>query len=94
MRHLAYPAWEKSIEHQAHMLDSIIRDTWGDTVSAILQVACGIGAQSPGLAGLGCEPAASDISAGEIERAGSEGYPEEPRTATNRMSPMMQSDAP
>ncbi len=70
--HLIYPDWDTSMERQARMLDSVIRDTWGDAVATILDVACGIGTQSLGLAGLGYEITASDISPAEIERAKTE----------------------
>ena len=70
--HLIYPDWDESIAQQARMLDSIIRDTWGGGVSTVLDVSCGIGTQSLGLAGLGYELTASDISAEEVERARAE----------------------
>ena len=60
------------MERQASMLDSIIRETWGDDVSSILDVSCGIGTQSLGLANLGYQVTASDLSPDEIERAKSE----------------------
>ncbi len=67
--HLIYPDWEKSIELQASMLDEIIRETWGGKVSEVLDVACGIGTQSLGLAKLGYQVTASDLSPHEVERA-------------------------
>ncbi len=67
--HLIYPDWERSIERQASMLDSIIRETWGDDISSILDVSCGIGTQSLGLAKLGYEVTASDLSSEEVDRA-------------------------
>ncbi len=70
--HLIYPDWDKSIKQQASMLDSIIREIWGDSISSILDVSCGIGTQSLGLAKLGYEVTASDLSPDEVERAKAE----------------------
>jgi len=67
--HLIYPNWDKSIERQATMLDSVIKETWGETVSSVLDVSCGIGTQSLGLAKLGYQVTASDLSPDEVERA-------------------------
>ncbi len=66
--HLIYPNWDKSIQHQASMLDSVIREIWGDA-SSVLDVSCGIGTQSLGLANLGYRITASDLSIEEIDRA-------------------------
>ena len=49
--HLIYPDWEESISRQGSALDGVIREVWGDGVSSVLDVACGIGTQSLGLAG-------------------------------------------
>jgi len=67
--HLIYQDWEKSIQQQAIDLDSIIREVWGQHVHAILDVACGIGTQSLGLAGLGYYVTASDLSSDGVVRA-------------------------
>ena len=67
--HLIYEDWDKSIKRQAAMLDTIIRGNWGDGVSSILDVSCGIGTQSIGLAKLGYQITASDLSPDEVERA-------------------------
>lgn len=66
--HLIYPNWEKSMQWQARMLDSIIQETWGN-VSKVLDVSCGIGTQTIGLAQLGYDVTASDLSPEEIKRA-------------------------
>ena len=66
--HLIYPDWETSMQQQAGMLDSVIRETWG-TVSTVLDVSCGIGTQAIGLAQLGYRITASDLSPEEVERA-------------------------
>ena len=67
--HLVYPNWDESIERQADMLDSVIRETWGKSVCSVLDVSCGIGTQSLGLAKLGYQVTASDLSPDEVERA-------------------------
>jgi SAM-dependent methyltransferase len=70
--HLVYPDWEFSIRRQAIALDKIIKSRWGDNVKTVLDVACGVGTQALGLAQLGYELTASDISVAELERAGRE----------------------
>ena len=67
--HLVYPDWEASIKRQASELDGIIREFWGEDATSILDVACGIGTQSLGLAQLDYTVTASDLSNAEIERA-------------------------
>lgn len=69
MYHLIYPDWELSIQRQARALDSLIRETWPDSARQILDVSCGIGTQAIGLAQLGYEITASDLSPEEVERA-------------------------
>jgi SAM-dependent methyltransferase len=66
--HLIYPDWNKSIQNQARMLDSVIREIWVDA-SSVLDVSCGIGTQAIGLSGLGYCVTASDLSCEEVERA-------------------------
>jgi SAM-dependent methyltransferase len=70
--HLIYPDWQASITRQGLALDSIIRSEGGPQLHTVLDAACGIGTQSLGLAALGYEVTASDISAGAVERAQSE----------------------
>jgi SAM-dependent methyltransferase len=67
--HLIFPDWQASIARQADTLNSIIREFWPNRVSAILDVACGIGTQSLGLAALGYTVTGSDLSSAEVERA-------------------------
>lgn len=67
--HLIYPDWNASVQRQASMLDSIIRETWGPSARSVLDVSCGIGTQALGLAALGYEVTASDLSPEEVERA-------------------------
>ena len=70
--HLIYPNWEESISRQAALLDAIIHDYWGDAAHSILDVSCGIGTQSLGLAQRGYQLTASDLSAASISRAKAE----------------------
>jgi SAM-dependent methyltransferase len=70
--HLIYPNWEESSSRQVALLDTIIHDYWGDQVNSILDVSCGIGTQSLGLAQLGYQVTASDLSAASITRAKAE----------------------
>ena len=69
--HLIYPDWDASIGRQAIVLDSVIRELWPGS-RTVLDVSCGIGTQSLGLASRGYEVAASDISPEQIERAKNE----------------------
>lgn len=50
------------------MLDSVIREMWG-TGSGVLDVSCGAGTQALGLAGLGYDVTASDLSPDAVKRA-------------------------
>jgi 2-polyprenyl-3-methyl-5-hydroxy-6-metoxy-1,4-benzoquinol methylase len=67
--HLVYADWERSIERQAVQLDQIIQENWGNDVRTILDVACGIGTQALGLAGLNYQVTASDLSPAAVARA-------------------------
>jgi SAM-dependent methyltransferase len=66
--HLIFPDWSASIARQAAQLDRVIRAHWPGT-RRVLDVACGIGTQALGLAQLGYEVRAPDLSAREVERA-------------------------
>lgn len=66
--HLIYPDWQASVARQAQALHRIISQHW-PTTAGVLDVACGIGTQSLGLAQLGYRLRASDLSAQEIEQA-------------------------
>ena len=61
--------WQSTIHEQAVILNRIFNDNGFDTTAHILDCACGIGTQSIGLASLGYQVSASDISAGEIAEA-------------------------
>ena len=67
-----YANWDASVKRQAVVLDGVIREYVGENAQTVLDVACGIGTQSLGLANLGYEVTASDISGGEIEQAKTE----------------------
>lgn len=67
--HLIYPDWQASIARQAQALNSIIRSAGGSQLHTVLDAACGIGTQSLGLAALGYEVTASDLSPAAVERA-------------------------
>lgn len=69
--HLIFRDWEASIERHAKILDAIIRSNWGE-ITTIVDVSCGIGTQAIGLAKLGYQVAASDLSPRAIERAKTE----------------------
>jgi len=66
---LIYPNWDASVQRQAGALDSVIQEFVGETANTVLDVACGIGTQSIGLAKLGYLVTASDLSSAELEQA-------------------------
>ncbi len=61
--------WQASTHEQAMILDKIFSDCGFDRTSRILDCACGIGTQAIGLAALGYDVTASDISDGELAEA-------------------------
>jgi 2-polyprenyl-3-methyl-5-hydroxy-6-metoxy-1,4-benzoquinol methylase len=61
--------WEKSVVSHAQVLDKVIREFFGPQVRRILDASCGIGTQSIGLAQLGYQVVASDISASALDLA-------------------------
>ncbi len=66
--HLIYPDWNKSMQYQASILDSVICEIWCGA-SSVLDVSCGIGTQALGLSRMGYCITASDLSHEEVERA-------------------------
>jgi SAM-dependent methyltransferase len=70
--HLIFADWEASIERQAGALDAIIRSRLGRDTCTVLDVACGIGTQSLGLARLGYVVTASDLSPAAVMRCARE----------------------
>lgn len=61
--------WQATTEEQALILDKLFKDNGYDNKSKILDCACGIGTQAIGLASLGYNVTASDISEGELDEA-------------------------
>ncbi len=61
--------WQATIKEQSIMLDKLFKNNGYDKKSKILDCACGIGTQSIGLAILGYNVTASDISTNELEEA-------------------------
>ena len=66
---LIYPNWDASVQRQAGALDSVIQEYVDRTANTSLDVACGIGTQSIGLAKLSYHVTASDLSPTEVEQA-------------------------
>jgi SAM-dependent methyltransferase len=64
--------WNASVTRQAAALDGVIREFFGAPAQRILDAACGIGTQSLGLAQLGYQVTASDISPAAIALAQAE----------------------
>ena len=67
--HLIFEDWNKSIDWQSMVIDSILKQYGITHEMPILDCACGIGTQTLGLAKLGYHISGSDISKKEIERA-------------------------
>ena len=61
--------WQSTTREQAVILDGIFRDNGFDRNAHVLDCACGIGTQSIGLAAIGYQVSASDISDGELAEA-------------------------
>ena len=61
--------WNATVHEQAIFLSKLFKDNGFDEAAHILDCACGIGTQAIGLARLGYNVTASDISDGEIEEA-------------------------
>lgn len=67
--HYIYGDWEASLDKQARALDGIIQEFFGSKTRTVLDAACGIGTQSIGLAELGYQVSASDLSRPALARA-------------------------
>jgi len=67
--HLLYKDWDAGMVRQAECLRDAIRAQWGDQAQSVLDVSCGIGTQSLGLARLGFHVTASDLSPQAVARA-------------------------
>ena len=61
--------WHATTKEQSLILDKLFKDNGFDKKSEILDCACGIGTQAIGLAALGYNVTASDISDNELEEA-------------------------
>ncbi|MBE6969446.1 MAG: class I SAM-dependent methyltransferase [Ruminococcaceae bacterium] len=61
--------WQVTTQEQAVLLDRIFWDNGFDRSARLLDCACGIGTQAIGLAALGYDVTASDISLGELAEA-------------------------
>ena len=61
--------WQATTQEQAELLNVIFQDNGFDYRARILDCACGIGTQAIGLALLGYDVTASDISTGELTEA-------------------------
>ncbi|MBU0973874.1 MAG: class I SAM-dependent methyltransferase [Proteobacteria bacterium] len=64
-----YQDWEASVTRQAGILNDVFSEYSKTPAKTILDAACGIGTQSIGLARLGYQVCASDLSVGEVEKA-------------------------
>jgi glycine/sarcosine N-methyltransferase len=67
--HLVYENWEAAIQQQSTALDGLFRELMGPLPHSVLDVSCGIGTQALGLAALGYDVSASDLSEGAVDRA-------------------------
>ena len=61
--------WQSATREQAVILDRLFRERGFDRTARVLDCACGIGTQAVGLAALGYQVTASDISDGELAEA-------------------------
>ncbi len=70
--HLIFEDWDQSIARHADQLTQIIQDVWGHDCRQLLDLTCGIGTQSIGLAQRGFAVTASDLSTSLVSRARAE----------------------
>lgn len=70
--HLVYPDWNEAIKQQGSALNGVVSNFLGSAPLSILDVSCGIGTQAIGLATLGYNVTASDLSAAAVARAHNE----------------------
>ena len=61
--------WQSTTHEQARMLDKMFHENGFDLSATVLDCACGIGTQAIGLASLGYQVTASDISDAELADA-------------------------
>jgi len=67
--HEMYADWQGSIRRQALALEALLRGEGAGPPRHLLDCSCGIGTQAIGLAQLGYEVHATDLSPGAVERA-------------------------
>ena len=67
--HLIFKDWESAIRLQANALRTLLKSHGDGSPLRILDCACGIGTQAIGLAMLGHQVVASDLSAAAVDRA-------------------------
>jgi SAM-dependent methyltransferase len=67
--HLIFDDWNQAIARQARSLDQLLADHTPHPSLKILDCACGIGTQAIGLAALGHQVVASDLSPAAVARA-------------------------
>ena len=65
--HLIFEDWNKSIERQSFQWNHLIKHYWPQ-IKSTLDVSCGIGTQTLGLAHLEYELTSSDLSSNQIKR--------------------------
>lgn len=70
--HLIFEDWDSAIERQARTLGTLLTSQGDGSPIKVLDCACGIGTQAIGLAMMGHQVVASDLSAAAINRAQSE----------------------
>ncbi len=69
-----WQGFDTSIQKHGELLDLIIQKEWGNRIAEVLDVSCGIGTQSIGLAQRGYKVWGSDISSKAIARAKREAH--------------------
>ena len=67
--HLIFEDWDRSVERQAGILNSLLEARLGVGPRKILDCACGIGTQAIGFAQSGHRVVGSDLSSAAVERA-------------------------
>ena len=67
--HLLYPDWEASVARQSQGIATVLEEFGFSPGARILDAACGIGTQTLGLARLGYDVTASDLSPDAVARA-------------------------
>ncbi|MGA2085838.1 MAG: methyltransferase domain-containing protein [Terracidiphilus sp.] len=67
--HLIFEDWESAIARQAKILDNLLIAAGAGSPLKILDCSCGIGTQAIGLAGMGHQVVASDLSEAAVHRA-------------------------